>query len=253
MPPFLTRLKLYLLLSALTATTVVMALDEEAVFHMGGDLMIIALFALGGFLLAELLLFLGFRATTKRLETVVSAQSEELRKQAIHDELTGLYNRRYLGEFMEKERARARRFKQPMSLVLIDLDHFKAVNDEFGHLVGDHVLTETAALIRRRIRASDLAFRYGGEEFLVIFTGTRLQAALEICEDLRALLESSPLAELPAGRVTASFGATEVADDRIEPLDDMLERADEALYRAKANGRNRVEFSEPPVAQAKPD
>ncbi len=246
MPPFPTRLKLYLLLSALLATTAVMALDAEAL-DLGGGLVLLALFALGGFLVAEVLLFLGFRATTRRLEKIVSLQSEELRSQAIHDELTGLYNRRYLDEFMEKERARARRFKQPMSLALIDLDHFKAINDQYGHLVGDHVLRETAALIRKRIRASDLAFRYGGEEFLVIYTGTRLEAALEICEDLRALLWASALAELPAGRVTASFGATEVAADRIEPLDEMLKRADEALYRAKAQGRNRVEYTEAPA------
>lgn len=170
----------------------------------------------------------------KRLE-------ESLRRLSVTDELTDLYNRRHLLRCMEEELARFRRFGSPFSLVVIDLDHFKDVNDRYGHTVGDRVLQKLARLFEGRLRDIDVAGRTGGEEFLLILPGTVAEGAVQIAEDLRQAF-AAMIFQGDDGddfRVTLSAGVATVsdADERIERL---WVRADRALYAAKEAGRDRV-------------
>jgi diguanylate cyclase (GGDEF)-like protein len=167
--------------------------------------------------------------------------NERLAELATHDELTGLYNRRGLFELAQREFARARRTGRGLALVMADLDHFKEVNDRYGHLAGDEVLKRCAAVHAKLARASDLCGRLGGEEFLLLAPETDLEGAIALAERVRHSLR-----EMDEGgiRVTASFGVT-VLRDSDRSLDDMLRRADDALYRAKAGGRDRVAILAP--------
>ena len=165
------------------------------------------------------------------LQTVV-------RRQAVTDELTDLANRRRFMEVLHQEVARAARFDQPLALVLFDLDYFKQINDQYGHQVGDEVLRATAAVIRGRVRETDLPARVGGEEFGVILSGTDVQGATALAENLR--IDLTQLVDVlgPESPVTASFGVAEIG--RGGTAEFLIGSADRALYRAKALGRNRV-------------
>jgi diguanylate cyclase (GGDEF)-like protein/PAS domain S-box-containing protein len=179
----------------------------------------------------------------KRLE-------ERLRELAMHDELTSLYNRRHFIELADSELTRVRRTGTPLSLAMVDIDHFKRVNDFFGHAVGDLALKELANAMRETLRGSDVPARYGGEEFVILLTDTALEGALSVTERLR---ERVGRTEVHAGRdrvarFTISAGVAELTAG--ESLDSLLARADEALYRAKAEGRNRTLSSMPPPAPA---
>lgn len=213
---------------------------EGEVQQLHRDFMINIVYAVVAFLMIEVLLFMALRRATFSLEKMISSQTAVLREMAAHDELTGLYNRHYLDEFLQKEYAIAARHDRTFSVVIMDLDRFKNINDVHGHLLGDRVLVETANMIKERLRASDLAFRFGGEEFLLVLPDTHLEEAEKICEELRHQLESGKVGGLAAGTVTASFGVTQMAQSW-EPLDALLGRADDALYQAKNKGRNRVE------------
>jgi diguanylate cyclase (GGDEF)-like protein len=177
---------------------------------------------------------------------------EKLRELAMQDELTGLYNRRHFVELADAEVARARRTSAPLSLAMLDIDHFKAVNDVFGHPVGDLALKEVARAMRETLRTSDVPARFGGEEFVVLLMDTPLEGAIAVTERLRERVGRS---EVPAGkgrvaRFTVSGGVAELAPgERFEVL---LARADEALYRAKEDGRNRTVTSLPPRARSRP-
>lgn len=195
-------------------------------------------YALGGFVVVEVLLFLALRAATRRMEEVIADQTRALRELAIRDELTGLFNRQYLHEVLGSLQAHARRKLEPLTLVMMDLDHFKQINDQHGHLVGDQVLRMVAALVRKRLRAADLAFRYGGEELLIVLPDTSIEAASQVCEEIRDLIATAAIEPLLAGALTASFGVCTVGQD----LGEALKNADDALYQAKTNGRNRVEL-----------
>jgi diguanylate cyclase (GGDEF)-like protein len=168
-------------------------------------------------------------------------REQRLQEQAISDPLTGLYNRRYLGEFLPRELARSDRNKLPVAVLLLDLDHFKRVNDSFGHEAGDIVLTAVAALLRGNVRGSDIACRYGGEEFALILPETGAEAATRRAEDVRLAISSLSLrhAGKPLGKVTTSFGIA-VYPDHARNTDDLLRVADVALYSAKGAGRDRV-------------
>ncbi|QTP55369.1 diguanylate cyclase [Billgrantia sulfidoxydans] len=174
----------------------------------------------------------------KRLE-------EALARQAMTDPLTGLGNRRYLKDQASLEMARARRSGAPLSLIVIDLDHFKRINDEYGHDIGDLVLQDFARNAAEQLREGDVLCRMGGEEFAVLLPDTPKEAALLIAERLRQALESSPAAvdeEVePSGqlRYTASMGVTWV-NPEASTLKPAIKRADTGLYEAKARGRNRV-------------
>jgi diguanylate cyclase (GGDEF)-like protein len=177
------------------------------------------------------------------LEQLVVAR-EALRDQATHDVLTQLWNRVALMEILDKELARAEREESSLGIVLVDLDHFKSVNDTHGHRAGDDVLRETAEAMRAVTRPYDAVGRYGGEEFLVILPGCDQVNAMSHAERLRKVISQVALTA-PGGeiRCTASLGVT-VGGYGIE-LDPsvLIAAADAALYRAKAAGRNRVEFA----------
>jgi diguanylate cyclase (GGDEF)-like protein len=160
-----------------------------------------------------------------------------LEQLAAQDKLTNLYNRRKLDESFALEVARAERYGRPLSAILLDIDHFKAVNDTYGHPVGDAVLTETADRLRAALRTSDIPGRWGGEEFLILCPETPLETAVQLAERLRQNYEAR---DFPvAGRLTASFGVA--AHRKGRRAEDILLLADAALYRAKNGGRNRVE------------
>lgn len=163
---------------------------------------------------------------------------EILKRMAIHDELTGLYNRYILENILEKEFAQADRYDMPVSISILDLDHFKRVNDEYGHPVGDAVLKGTAEIIQKTIRASDYAVRIGGEEILIFMPNTRREEGKVLLEKLR--LKLSKHEHPKVGVVSASFGLVERR--REEDYVSVYNRVDDALYIAKENGRNRVEI-----------
>jgi diguanylate cyclase (GGDEF)-like protein/PAS domain S-box-containing protein len=168
---------------------------------------------------------------------------ERLRDLATKDELTGIYNRRHFIELAEIELSRSRRKTAPTSLAMLDIDHFKLVNDHFGHAVGDRALIEVAQAMKETLRVSDVSARLGGEEFVVLLPETALEGALAVTERLR---EQIGKAEIPVGdgrlaRITVSAGVAEL--DFTEGLEALLKRADDALYAAKQQGRNRSVIS----------
>jgi diguanylate cyclase (GGDEF)-like protein len=165
---------------------------------------------------------------------------EKLRTLAVTDALTGLYNRRYFWDALKRERIASRRKSAGFSVILIDLDHFKRVNDAWGHGAGDRVLQEIADLLRSHIRGSDIAVRYGGEEFALLLPGTGAAVAEERAEQLRRELEARDIAYNGGWiHITLSAG---VAESGAPPADEreLMGRVDDALYAAKAAGRNRV-------------
>ncbi len=171
-----------------------------------------------------------------RIATLV----EESEKRATCDPLTGLLNRRALGSALEMEVARSTRHGYPFSLTLFDIDHFKNINDSFGHAAGDIVLAAVGDHIRREARKVDLVARWGGEEFVVVLSGADAEGGRVAAERIRAGLERLSLA-CPYGRaipVTASFGVAEFQEG--ESIEAFVDRADRAMYRAKSAGRNRV-------------
>lgn len=173
----------------------------------------------------------------KRLEN-------QLRERAVFDGLTGAFNRRHFMELGEREFRRARRYRRPLTLLMLDLDHFKRINDQFGHAVGDEALRRVSETCRRALRAQDLFGRLGGEEFAILLPETRGVDAVDIAERLRAGIEAL---ELSAGEtpvpVTASIGSALYRRDDVS-LESLIKRADGALYEAKSVGRNKVVFSD---------
>jgi diguanylate cyclase (GGDEF)-like protein len=168
--------------------------------------------------------------------------NKAIRELAIRDGLTGLYNYRYLEEMLQNELARAARHRRAFCVVMIDVDHFKDYNDQNGHLRGDEVLRGIGQILAQRARRTDMAARYGGEEFMLVLPETERPAALKVAEDLRRLIEQQPFPgreRQPLGRVTISVGVAEFPSDGAAARE-LIERADAALYRAKAAGRNRV-------------
>jgi len=170
------------------------------------------------------------------------ADKEKLERLANFDSLTGLYNRRtILGKLHELINL-ANRYKEDFSLVMLDIDHFKRVNDRYGHLTGDEVLEKIAALIRRNIRDTDTVGRYGGEEFIIILPQTNLSSAWGVAERLRTIIEKAEMKD-PAGTVFAITVSQGLAGwERDEDATSLISRADEALYKAKEKGRNRVQI-----------
>ena len=161
---------------------------------------------------------------------------DDLQRLASADPLTGLANRRGGGEDIAAEISRARRQNSALSCVLLDIDHFKDVNDTFGHQAGDHVLREISGLLRRTVRAYDILIRWGGEEFLVVLPGVELEQARKLAERIRNAVEALPLAGI--GGVTVSGGVAALGGDY--SFEAMFEAADRRLYSAKASGRNTV-------------
>ncbi|RMD99471.1 MAG: diguanylate cyclase [Calditrichaeota bacterium] len=167
---------------------------------------------------------------------------ERLRQLAITDGLTGLYNHRYFKEFLMRELDRARRHRLNVSIVMIDIDHFKHYNDTHGHQAGDELLAQIARLFKDNIRKIDLAARYGGEEFVLILLETNKQSASVVAEKIRHLVEAFPFAHeqtQPMGRITVSMGVASFPQDASD-FDNLVRTADRRLYLAKQRGRNQV-------------
>ena len=177
-----------------------------------------------------------------------SALREQLRNQALRDGLTGLYNRRFLEEMLDRSTQEAERRGVPMSAIMIDLDHFKRLNDQYGHSTGDAVLREVARVIMASLRVTDVACRYGGEEMLVLLPDCPLEEAVRTAERLRLQIES--LSNVANGQsVTASFGVACTPETTARP-GELVAVADAALYQAKRLGRNRVEVAAKPTARS---
>jgi len=174
------------------------------------------------------------------IESLVTA-NRRLVRQSVTDSMTGLYNHRRLLEWLEIEFKRSERNLEPLSCVMVDIDHFKQVNDTYGHKFGDFVLQEFATLLRANIRKTDILGRYGGEEFLAILPNTDAVGAVNLAEKLRRLVEDLRIdQEGHQIRITASFGVASTSEGNVFNHDQLLQMTDKALYVAKQSGRNRV-------------
>ncbi len=168
-----------------------------------------------------------------------SRRVEQMKRQAVTDELTDLYNRRAFAQMGEREVGRARRYQRPLSLILFDIDHFKVVNDSHGHLMGDHVLKVLTRLVKETTRATDIVCRYGGEEFIVLMPEATREEGLAMAERLRQ--EISRMTIVTAGgtlSLTVSLGVASLEPTGEDSLENLISRADRAMYQAKAAGRN---------------
>lgn len=174
-----------------------------------------------------------------RYQSMLRELNERLHQISTQDELTGLPNRRYLMERLGNEMDLAQRMNETFAIALADIDHFKVVNDTWGHAVGDVVLIHTARLLDENVRHYDVCGRWGGEEFLILFPRCDAKQAVQLAERIRQAQENYPDATIsPHPRVTFSIGVTEFRPG--ENIDMALKRADDALYAAKTQGRNRV-------------
>lgn len=189
----------------------------------------------------------------QRLATIVAiclenaTNHERLKRVGLTDSLTGVNNRRFFDQRLLEESARAQRAREPLACLFMDVDHFKSVNDNHGHQVGDQVLRDVAGIIREQLRASDVLGRYGGEEFSALLVNANSDSATEIAERIRSLIEKhvftasddNPLSlTISIGIATLSTNKTEASAETLS--EDLVERADQAVYQAKSNGRNQV-------------
>jgi len=166
---------------------------------------------------------------------------EEIYRLTIIDALTDIHNKRYLLEFLDREIARSARYSRPLALILFDLDRFKLVNDELGHLGGDFTLREVAACVKGSIRKEELFARYGGEEFATVLPETNLEGAVNVAERVRALIEQHRFQyEGKTYPVTISVGVSTTSGDENMTPHELIRQADEKLYQAKNDGRNCV-------------
>lgn len=189
----------------------------------------------------------------QRLATIVAislenaANHERLKRVGLTDALTGVNNRRFFDQRLLEEASRAVRTRQPLACLFMDVDHFKSVNDRFGHKVGDQVLWEVAGIIREQLRSSDVLGRYGGEEFAALLVNADTDAALEIAQRIRTVIQDHvfDVPEVEGLAVTISIGIAMLAarsshNDTEAMASDLVGRADQAVYKAKQDGRNRV-------------
>jgi diguanylate cyclase len=188
---------------------------------------------------------------TFRLASKLARQNRLLDELGRTDGLTGLANRRQCFALAETELARHYRTGRPAALLIMDLDHFKDINDRYGHPMGDEVLSSVAEILRRCCRETDTPTRYGGDEFLVMLAETDLRGAEEAARRIRAELEMLRFENAPGLRCTVSLGAAEAGRD-ITNVDTWIQQADAALYRAKAAGRDRFVAASPPGQTAQP-
>ncbi len=175
-----------------------------------------------------------------RIFQQLAEENSYLQEAAITDHLTGLYNHNHFYLHLDEDFMRASRYRTPLSLIMMDIDHFKSINDTHGHRAGDMVLRDLARLVKNAVRKSDVLARYGGEEFAMILPNTDLKGAADEAERLRKMVEAYRFRAFPDIRVTMSLGVAAYPHKAIASSGDLVSRADEALYRAKHGGRNRV-------------
>ncbi len=194
----------------------------------------------------ELLARIKVQLKIKALQDALRLSNERLQELSSTDPLTGLFNRRYFMEALAGEFERVERYDTDLSFVMIDIDHFKRLNDTYGHQAGDDVLREMGQVIRDQIRTPDTPCRYGGEEFCVLLPQTPFDGAVEFARRLRLVVEGHPFpAQGGTVGLTASLGVSTAPSPRVGGYEDLIRLADEALYEAKESGRNRVCTREP--------
>ena len=178
-----------------------------------------------------------------RLMQQSRANQDELERLANFDSLTGLHNRRAILHRLDEHIKQVRRYEGELSLIMLDIDYFKKVNDQYGHLIGDEVLENVAVLMQQNVRNTDSVGRYGGEEFIIVLSETDLSSALIVAERLRNAIEAAEMRDFEGNTfgITVSQGVSSYKPG--EDKQSLISRADDALYRAKQNGRNRVETS----------
>lgn len=179
-----------------------------------------------------------------RLFEEVTKEKDYLKEVAIRDQLTSLYNHNFFYNRLDEEFERAVRYETPLSLIMLDIDNFKQINDTYGHRMGDVVLKEIAAIVRKGVRKTDIVSRYGGEEFSVILPHTMLKGAVEEAERLRDLVASHAYAGLAQDRITVSIGVASYPQKGAMNSGDLVTYADDALYKAKWAGKNCVKVAE---------
>lgn len=178
----------------------------------------------------------------KTLQDSLKKSNQELLQLSNTDPLTHLSNRRFLMETLDKELKRSARCNSPLSLIMVDIDHFKRVNDTYGHQQGDVVLVEVAKVMLEHLREYDMAARFGGEEFSLVLPETELLPAVQVAERLRHSASQMAFSgQLQDLKLTISLGVATFPHGRVRSVDDLVREADEALYQAKRQGRNRVE------------
>ena len=182
----------------------------------------------------------------KNLQDDLKHSNEMLLELSNTDHLTGLYNRRYMMEALEREVQRSVRKGGHLSFILLDIDHFKEVNDVYGHLQGDVVLQKVSLLLKKELRTYDCAARYGGEEFVAILPDSMLKDAIFVAERIRLSIMGTKFSDKLSGlNLTVSLGVASFPIDGVTTVDAFIKLADDALYRAKNSGRNRVEYHNP--------
>jgi len=183
----------------------------------------------------------GIVAVRVKTHITIKQQRDTLNRLAMHDQLTGLYNRHYIIEVANARVLQAQRHAKNLSVMMIDIDHFKSINDQYGHPEGDLVLQAVATSIKESYRGEDIVARFGGEEFVILLDQCDLLSAQERAESLCQQIEALK----PSGRVaTISIGIAQLSNSKTEDFTDVLKRADLAVYQAKEQGRNRVVVSE---------
>lgn len=222
----------YAVLSA-TTTLVLVILIGYYLFPMTKELFLMHfLWMLSAFSFGLLSAFI-----LEKSNKIIFLNDQQLEKLATTDRLTGLYNRFKIEFFVDEEMNRAERYKRVFSVILVDIDNFKSVNDNYGHLVGDTVLRDFSNILKDKVRKSDIVGRWGGEEFLIILPEANVGEAKKVAEYLREQIENFEFANIK--NRTSSFGVTQYREE--DCIETIINRADTALYRAKENGRNQVQ------------
>jgi len=186
----------------------------------------------------------GFAARLDAAYKELESANTRLKETSFKDDVTGLYNRRFFSIRLEEEMQRHRRFNHPVSVVLVDLDGFKAVNDEMGHAVGDETLRDLAQILLKHSRGINVVARYGGDEFAVLLVETSKAGARLYADRIRQVVATFPFSH--GKRITASFGIASLPEDEVATAEELVRAADEALYGAKRGGKNQVATSDAP-------
>lgn len=192
----------------------------------------------------ELIARVKVQLKVKRLQDELKVAKQRYKELSLTDYLTQIFNRRHFMELFDLEFNRSVRYGHPLSLVIFDLDNFKQINDNFGHLQGDKVLRTMSDLVKSEIRGYDVFARYGGEEFVLMLPQTPSEGAIPVAEKIREKIEKYKFEGLGRGEVTVSIGVATYPNDEVQDSKDLISAADNALYKAKENGKNQVVSAE---------